>query len=629
MINSAWLLFFLMMPLIGWTQIKLKRNSNPTLQMYSKSHSNWNSNTKLKKWGKNDTLKIPFFDDFVSTKIYPDSTKWFNNYVFINNDFPLNPPSYGVATFDDLDAKGNPYQELNINNFGACDTLLSLAINLKDSSGRLYTPSDSIYFSFFYQRQGLGDASDNRDSIILQFKDISGKFNTVFKATGGNVEPFKIVMIKIISSAYLHKGFQFRFINFSRHTGNTNQWHIDYVHLSRNRRRALNYYDDFAIQSRPTSLLNNYFSMPYGHFLVDSANQKSKLIFINAYNLHNANKNIQARHIETHNGNQLTQTDFNANNANLLAFKNAERQFAGFNLNNLTGSPVVIKRDYELRESGIGSKNVPNDKMTVYQIFDSYYAQDDGSAEMGFGFDDDEFHPEFQGAIAYKFNLTKADSLWAIGMFFNKSVTSSQNITFNLKVWQKISPLGKGRSEDVNLLTINDLTPKFTDSINGYHVFVLDSAILLPKGDFFIGWEQEGNKHLDVGFDINNGYHPSHQSGKNLFFTLLGSWAEVNLNGALMMRPYVGKKVPLGSSKIKTITQNEVIAYPNPFTNELLIKNNEPLKSITVYDNSGKIIKQTLEMSLDMQTVQPGLYFLEIVKNSGEIIRQKLVKLHY
>ena len=148
---------------IGWSQTKLKQNGNSTLTIYSNTHPHWNSNSKLYKWQKKDTLKIPFFDDFISTKVYPDSTKWFNNYVYINNDFGVNPPSYGVATFDDLDSKGNPYQELNDQTSGACDTLSSLAINLKDSSTKIYSIADSIYFSFFFQRQGLGDPSDLKD----------------------------------------------------------------------------------------------------------------------------------------------------------------------------------------------------------------------------------------------------------------------------------------------------------------------------------------------------------------------------------------------------------------------------------------------------------------------------------
>lgn len=141
--------------------------------------------------------------------------------------------------------------------------------------------------------------------------------------------------------------------------------------------------------------------------------------------MHNVIKNVQARHTQSNNGTILVSSAFNANNANLRAMDSAKRIFQGFNLNNLTGQPskpIVVKGEYEIRESGIASKYPANDKITVYQEFGSCYAYDDGMAEYGFGYDDDVIDPFYKGAIAYKFNLTKQDSLWAIGMFFNRSV---------------------------------------------------------------------------------------------------------------------------------------------------------------------------------------------------------------
>ncbi len=624
------ILFFTLIiaSIVGWSQPKLKRNSNSTLKLYFTAHPQWNSNQKLAKWQKQDTLKIPFFDDFVSTKVYPDSTKWYNNYVYVNNDFAIKPPSYGVATFDDLDSKGNPYQELNDQTFGACDTLLSLAINLKDSSTKAYTLADSIYFSFYYQRQGLGDPSDSRDSIIVQFKDKDGNWKTMWKAKGGSVEPFKFVIIGVKDTKYLFKGFQFRFINFSRHTGNLNQWHVDYVHLARNRKAGLNYYDDIAIQSRPTSLLKNFYQMPYDHFQADSSNQKAKLIFVNASNLHNVIKNVQARHIESSKGTTIVSTDYNANNANVPAQDTAKRRFQGFNLNNLSGSPVVIKRDYEIRESGIASKYPANDKITVYQEFGSCYAYDDGTAEYGFGYDDDVIDPFYKGAIAYKFNLTKADSLWAIGMFLNRSVKSTSALRFDLKVWQKISPLGQGRNADVSLKTMTNLSPVFTDTINGYHVFYLDTALFMPKGDFYIGWEQVGNNHLDVGYDINNGHHDT-ESSDNLFWADRGNWTAVNFKGALMMRPYVGKKIGLGEAKVSQIIDQSITCYPNPFMNKITVDTKKGVSNIKVYDLSGKQVGESFSNEIDMQLAQPGIYSLEVTTKNGEIFHQKMVKLHY
>ncbi len=613
----------------SWAQPKLKRNGNSTLAIYSNSHPVWNISSKLNKWGKPDTLKLPFFDDFVSTKAYPDSTRWYNNAVFINNDFPVNPPSYGVATFDDLDSKGNPYQELNDQTHGPADTLLSLAINLKDSSGRKYLPSDSIYFSFFYQRQGLGDPSDSRDSIVLQFKDTGNNWKTVWKVFGGTVSPFSFVILGINDTRYFFKGFQFRYINFARHTGNMNQWHIDYIHLSANRRKTVVYYNDFAVQSRPTSLLKNYFEMPYDHYKADANNQKADTLYFNASNLNTGIMNMQARMTESHNGSTLVSTNFIDNAANVPAKGYARRRFMNYNFDNLTGSPVVIKREYELKESSGFSTNKANDKITVYQQFGKCYAYDDGTAEYGFGYDDDVLDPFYKGAIAYKFTLTKADTLWAVSMFFNRSVKSTSTLDFKLKVWKKISAVGTVRNADEQLFSL-DALPQFTDSINGYHVFYLDTPIVLAKGDFYIGWEQVGNDHLDIGWDMNNGYHNSDATNNLFYADEKGNWQNYpsnGLKGALMMRPYVGKKIKLGPGNITPFAKQNIHCYPNPFNEKITLENSKGITKIHMFDLSGKLVALSNSCEINTSTLGAGIYILRVYTQNGEIFNQKTVKL--
>lgn len=96
-----------------------------------------------------DTLTIPFIDDFSSTLVYPDSSKWLDRNVFINSDFPINPPTLGVATFDGLDSLGNAYDNSSASIKGLCDVITSKPINLySDAQGNLYQLSDSIWLTF-------------------------------------------------------------------------------------------------------------------------------------------------------------------------------------------------------------------------------------------------------------------------------------------------------------------------------------------------------------------------------------------------------------------------------------------------------------------------------------------------
>ena len=45
-------------------------------------------------------VKLPFIDDFSRAGLYPQQQLWADRYVFINKSYSVNPPSFGVATFD-------------------------------------------------------------------------------------------------------------------------------------------------------------------------------------------------------------------------------------------------------------------------------------------------------------------------------------------------------------------------------------------------------------------------------------------------------------------------------------------------------------------------------------------------
>ncbi|PHX91746.1 MAG: hypothetical protein CK532_06770, partial [Flavobacteriales bacterium] len=72
-----------------------------------------------------DTLNLPFFEDFSNTSGYPDAKRWLDNLVWVNNTFPKKAPNFGVATFDHLNAHGNPYQTLDKREMVFADSLSS------------------------------------------------------------------------------------------------------------------------------------------------------------------------------------------------------------------------------------------------------------------------------------------------------------------------------------------------------------------------------------------------------------------------------------------------------------------------------------------------------------------------
>ncbi|HOI31908.1 MAG TPA: hypothetical protein PLC47_04015, partial [Bacteroidales bacterium] len=128
------------------------------------------------------TLRLPFFEDFSTTKVNTDHLKWPSNAVFINADFPYLPPNRHAATFDVLDNQGKVYEHASIRPFVA-DVLESALIRLDsvfEPTQKALNPADSIYFSFYYQPQGRGDKPEAHDSLVLQFGYPSGEIEFDF-----------------------------------------------------------------------------------------------------------------------------------------------------------------------------------------------------------------------------------------------------------------------------------------------------------------------------------------------------------------------------------------------------------------------------------------------------------------
>lgn len=87
--------------------------------------------------------------------------------------------------------------------------------------------------------------------------------------------------------------------------------------------------------------------------------------------------------------------------------------------------------------------------------------------------------------------------------------------------------------------------------------------------------------------------------------------------------------MPLLSSP--DITKRVFSVYPNPTSSVLLFSSNSniPIKRLTVYSNLGKIIlKENIfsSNSLDISTLKSGLYFVEIISDTGKEIH-KIVKI--
>jgi len=586
-----------------------------------------------------DSLSLPFFDDFSYplNNIYPDQRLWTDNTVFINNNYGKNVISQGVATFDHINAIGQPYGPLSKFVSVAADTLSSQNINLLDrivGMNRInYSLSDSIYLSFFVQSGGYGDAPETQDSIVLQFLDNNFNWQSVWRLSGNQAPQFRQFFIGILAPRFLHGKFRFRFINFVKTSGNMNHYHLDYIQFAAARGFKDTLIQDVSFTRKPTGLLSKYSCMPYSHFKINPGlytASSRKVYFRN-----NSRAGVVFASVQSESFNDVnTRIDFvpfTSRNLNINQNGDSTVTYSAFAMNTLVGDTPSIRNNYtinspgnDVTEQSAYNSLFNNNSITQLQKFDDYYAYDDGSAEASFGLDYASL-PNGPGFVAIKYTLAKADTFRGFDVFFNQAIEAVTFRPFQLILWKAINN-ASGKSNIV-LARINAV-PAYRDTIHGFSTFLLDSAIFLPAGDFFIGWQQNSSFILNIGWDENyndfNNYQPE------IYYDLLGFWQKLNpvFKGALMMRPLIDKYI-FKSTKARTIDQLESVnIYPNPSRSYINITSNIPV-NFQIIDMLGKniLVCDMFKKQHEILIPIPGLYFcITLDTNNHKIIKKILIQ---
>lgn len=571
------------------------------------------------KWGVSGfhigrKLVLPFVDDFSTTNIYPDADKWKDRLVFINNRFPIRPPSLNVATFDGLNAIGVPY------GIGRsyCDTLTSWPIKLNG-----LVASDSVYLSFFVQPRGLGFAPDLGDTLSLFVRYTAASvdsFRLLWRSAPGSLLDNRFTLIRIpLPTDVLHDDFQLRFINKGSRTGNLNHWHLDYVYI--NKGRTINdAITDIAIQEDPSSLLKPFLSMPYEHFKVNPTAYLRDTQYFSVRN--NSNQGYAIDYGREIFDQQMNRID--SFGTVISVFSQQSEQVAGIKkLVNLvtpfTTDSVVFHSRFYTRLGTTFDNIRSNDTIWQQTYFGNYYAYDDGTAEAGYAIQN------APGKAALRYVFAKPDTLYGMAVHFNRSKIDVSGLSFNLMVWKNISP-----AEEV-LLRIPAKAVYF-NARNGFHYVKFDQPIPVSN-TVYIGWEQNQIFDLNVGFDLNYKVSDFYLPNPEMFYNVQGLWQPTGLWGALMMRPIVGKWIdppPVGANEpiVEKIAPSFVL-YPNPAQSYLNIgelQHFEP-QEIGIYSSNG-ILQKTFyytNQSLEISDLSPGLYFVKVSDNKQQSITKKLL----
>ncbi|GAB3536421.1 hypothetical protein GCM10027443_26750 [Pontibacter brevis] len=554
-------------------------------------------------------VSLPFFDDFAAAAVVPNPARWQNGGVYINNRFAFEPITINVASFDGLNAAGQPYAPGTLS-AGASDTLTSAAILLGGLS-----PSDSVYLSFYWQSGGIGDVPDRTESNLrylqLEFRDNAGTWREVWRQPAvGNVTDFAQVFVGVLEPRYFHNDFQFRFRNVGLRNGLADVWNLDYIELDRNRRKGQNTTRDIAISEGVSKLLKHYTAMPARQFRANPTGELAEEVRATLNNLGDLPGAISWTGT-VRSMNQASEVTFLRGQALIPA---AARQYEVTGSPTLEGvqlpasGPFALVHHIQLDTREPDPQQRANDSTERKTNFSDYYAYDDGTAEAGFS-----FLGTGNVQVAQRFDLNEPDQLSGFRVYFPRVGRNLAGSSLIFKIWADQDSL-PGETLHQQSFQI-----QYADTLNEFYEVQL-SKLIPVEGSFYIGWSQGGNTYVNIGFDKNE-----RATGRRFTYTPSGGWAgETALEGAIMMRPVLVGETPLGIEDELAAASMRV--FPNPSGGEVFI--NEPYEQVTVFDVTGKkVYSQAFAgpaQPINLRHLAPGLYTLRIQTRKA-IVNKKLI----
>lgn len=600
--------------------IEVSLNGNPVLV---KKYAEMSQKGPMGLRAPGDTLSLPangILDDFSYQGPYPDANLWLDDFVYINRGYAKAPITVGVATFDGMNNNGTPYDWAATTTSSApSDELTSKPIDLST----IPVGDTTVYLSFYYQVQGIGNDPETKDSLVVEFKEVGAiaPWRHIWSKQGSVLPAFdstwKYVMLPIRDPAFLGNGFQFRFRNYATRLGNLDHWHIDYVYLNRNRYTATDTtFEDVTFVYELPSLLNGYSAMPWRHYndtvimknnysIVTRNNHSSQKFVDFYYNLYNG---LGTQVYTTTGPDNMDPYDTIGYYSDFMSSR-----FIGYNIPLLTGP-----ENYTMQcvVNSTPDFHRQNDTIEHIQEFAYHYAYDDGSAESAVG----AFTSGATIELAQKFTFTIDDTLRYVDIYFNPIVTNASYYTFKIKVWN-----GGGSPGSSIFTSADTLYPAYYGA--GTDIFIrypLSTPLFLTAGDYYVGLLENTNWFLNVGLDKNS------NSSDKVFYNAGSGWNSSPFSGSLMMRPVFGTVSDFVGVNEQSKMEKDITIYPNPASDVIFFRSElfDLSKEITyqIMDMYGRTVDQqyTRSASANVSNLANGIYFIRL-QAEGKVSTHKFI----
>lgn len=573
-----------------------------------------------------ETVSLPLFEDFSMSETYPDAAIWQNRSALVNSGFPLFPPNFNAATFDLLDETGKVYSHASSAPFVA-DSLISNPISLKE-----LTPADSVYFSFYYQPQGNGDAPEASDSLVLMFGyeyEGSVRWNHIWSSPGMTLDSFLIVndscyfkhvMIPVADDNYFKNDMYVLFYNYAtmpstmypNDRSNVDNWNIDLIYLDKNRSYNDDSYPLVTFSEKSPSLLKRYQSMPYRQYVSNPTVAMATHYDMYVTNLDNENALIQySCHVE----NMTTGWTYDYQSGNI--------DVKPYTTNGMVKENVVLKNFlFDMNEKYDTATYIITHVITVdentsmskgdtiygIQSFENYYAYDDGTPERGYGVVPDDSY------FASQFTVSTPDTLCGVQLLFNRTYNDANYDFFDIVVWND----NNGRPGN-EFYRLKNQRPIWSDTIYKFAYYPFDK-MLKVNGTIYVGIMQHSKESINIGFDT------SKDNSQYNFFETGNGWENSAMQGSLMIRPVLGSDYVF--EKKTNITNKRLGLYPNPSKNEINISELEAdsCNEIMIFDMTGRLLKNfNNNVKFDVTDLPNGLYMMRVNTSEGKIYTEKFM----
>jgi hypothetical protein len=575
-------------------------------------------------------LRLPFFDDFSTAAKVPHDSLWLNGGVRINNQFAINAPSKGVATFDGLKDNGQPW---DFNPNAVQDTVDMLTSQPIDLSG--LTAASNVVLSFFWQAGGLGEAPDPTDSLLVQVKSAANQWRTIhtLKDTTPVVEDFQYVSVPINTADLLHAGFEFRFMAFGRPAGMYDIWNIDYVYLGQNRQLNNPSVRDLAVSGPLKSVLKQYTAMPWDQFNVNPQGETAAYDSTVLSNLERENFNL-FKYTYTVADATTGSNLYNFTESAGLQLSAGQKRPVGVPVANngftlpQAGGPRRLRATFRITDETTGNVSIPgvnlrrNDTISNVTVLDNYFAYDDGTAEYALGI------RQRQGRVAVRYVLNKPAQLTAVRLYLTQLERSLAGQTFVLTVWKRLD------RDPASVLYQKSVAVSYTDTLDEFATYPLldegNSPTSISLTDtFYVGWQQTTADLLSVGLDANT------NNFDQVWYNINGvDWVpNTEVPGSAMIRPVFGSlttAIEDPEPETPVADPSTLRVFPNP-TSGRFTWSIPQVTSVRVMDVMGKVVRTGRYQpsdapTLDLAGLPDGLYVLHLETPRKNYVRKILLR---